>query len=91
MVLHLNLSSFVYFADPPALNLLGSPPLPPATRTDIDLGPGGVAFVVDNVLAPDECDALVAASEAMGYSRFAPAIRTPPGMRLNSAVSEHAS
>lgn len=68
-----------------------SPPLPPAVRTDINVGPGGLAFTVSNVLSGDECDALVAASEAMGYSRFAPAISTPAGMRLNSACHWFAS
>ena len=33
-----------------------------------------------------ECDALVALTESMGYSSFAPSIRTPPGMRQNKAA-----
>ena len=55
-------------------------------RRDLDLGPGGLAFVIDNILTPEEADALVAVSEACSYSRFAPQIRTPPGMRQNKAA-----
>lgn len=60
-------------------------PLEKPTRTDINIGVGGLAFFIDNILSPDEADALAAVSETMGYSRFAPAIRTPPGMRRNKA------
>lgn len=56
-----------------------------ATRTDIDVGPGVLAFKIDNILTRSESDVLVSVSEAMGYSKFAPAIRTPPGMRQNKA------
>ena len=45
------------------------------SRRDLDLGPGGLAFVIDDVVTPEEADALVAVSEACGYSRFAPQIR----------------
>merc|ERR1712188_221110 len=59
-------------------------------RRDIDLGPNGTAFVIDNVLTPTEADALSACSEAIfklnGNSRFAPGIQTPPGMRQNMAA-----
>lgn len=57
-----------------------------ATRTDINVGLGVLAFVVDGILSRSEADVLVAVSEAMGYSTFAPAIRTPPGMRQNKAA-----
>ena len=57
-----------------------------ATRKNIDVGPGGLAFVVDNILSPKEADELVALSETMGYSRFAPMLSTPPGMRQNYAA-----
>ena len=58
----------------------------PATRTDLDIGPGGLAFKIDSILSRAEADALAEASERMGYSRFAPAITTPPGMRQNKAA-----
>jgi hypothetical protein len=45
---------------------------------------------VDGVLSPDEADALAACAEAVlqdnGFSRFAPGISTPPGMRVNMAA-----
>jgi len=56
------------------------------TRTDIDVGLGVLAFTIDGILTREEADVLVAVSENMGYSRFAPAIRTPPGMRQNKAA-----
>jgi len=60
------------------------------SRRDIDLGPGGLAFVIDNLLTEAESDALAACSEAIfefnGHSRFAPGIQTPPGMRQNMAA-----
>jgi len=56
----------------------------PATRTDIRLD-GQLAFVIDNVLTPQECDDIVAAGESMGFIAAAPGIRTPPGMRMNKA------
>lgn len=58
-------------------------------RTDIDLG-GRLAFYVDNVLTPDEADALAACAESIldknGHSRVAPGINTPAGMRVNMAA-----
>lgn len=39
----------------------------------------------------EEADALLAASEAMGYSKFAAGIRTPSGMRQNQSVMWYAS
>jgi hypothetical protein len=50
------------------------------------VGPGVLAFTIDGILTREEADVLVAVSENMGYSRFAPAIRTPPGMRQNEAA-----
>lgn len=62
----------------------------PLQRTDIDLGPGRLAFYVDNVLSAAEADALAACAEAVleanGHSRLAPGINTPPGMRVNEAA-----
>ncbi|KAL3945217.1 MAG: hypothetical protein SGBAC_000690 [Bacillariaceae sp.] len=59
-------------------------------RVDIDLGPDRQAFIIDNVLTPEESDALASCAEAIlnanGHSRVAPAIRTPPGMRINEAA-----
>ena len=65
-------------------------------RNDIDIGSGGLAFTISNVMSAEQCDALAAISESVGYSRFAPAITTPPGMRQNSAAhwissDQHAS
>lgn len=74
---------------PPALVDI---PLPeaPLERVDIDLGPGRLAFYVDNVLSHPEADALAACAEAIlehnGHSRIAPGINTPPGMRVNMAA-----
>ena len=54
-------------------------------RQDIELG-GLLAFVIDPVITSEEADALVAASERMGYRPEAPGIATPPGMRMNKSV-----
>jgi hypothetical protein len=63
---------------------------PPMERADIDLGPGRLAFTIDNVLTHDEADYLAACAEAIleqnGHSRLAPGIQTPPGMRINQAA-----
>jgi len=71
---------------PPELELKELPADIVTSRRDIDIGPGGLAFIIDGILTRSEADALVSVSEAMGYSRFAPAIRTPPGMRQNKAA-----
>jgi hypothetical protein len=59
-------------------------------RVDIDLGHDRQAFIIDNVLTPEESDALAACAEAIlvtnGHSRVAPGIRTPPGMRISEAA-----
>ena len=73
------------FAEPaPALGFAAAAPQTP-TRHDIDLG-GLLAFEVRGLLAPEEADALVQASERFGFREEAPGISTPPGMRLNKAV-----
>ena len=54
-------------------------------RTDIDLA-GLLAFTIDPVISPDEANALIAHSEALGFLREAPGISTPPGMRMNKSV-----
>eukprot|EP00403_Amphidinium_massartii_P020442 CAMPEP_0178398242 /NCGR_PEP_ID=MMETSP0689_2-20121128/14671_1 /TAXON_ID=160604 /ORGANISM="Amphidinium massartii, Strain CS-259" /LENGTH=262 /DNA_ID=CAMNT_0020018997 /DNA_START=99 /DNA_END=887 /DNA_ORIENTATION=- len=52
------------------------------TRTDIPLH-GQLAFVIDNVLTPEECEEIIRAGETMGFIDAAPSISTPPGMRMN--------
>jgi hypothetical protein len=54
-------------------------------RTDIELG-GLIAFLISDVITPEEADAIVEASERFGYRDEAPGIQTPPGMRMNKAV-----
>ena len=54
-------------------------------RHDIDLG-GLLAFVIEDLVTGPEADAIVAASERMGYRDEAPGIATPPGMRMNKSV-----
>ena len=54
-------------------------------RLDIHLD-GLMAFEINDVLTADECDALVAATEQLGYRDEAPGIQTPPGMRMNKSV-----
>ncbi len=55
------------------------------TRHDIALG-GLLAFEIRGLLAADESDAIVEASERFGYREEAPGIATPPGMRMNKSV-----
>lgn len=73
---------------PPSLKL---GPALQSSRTDIHLGDETLAFVIDNILTHEEAHGLIELSEQMGYSRFAPAISTPPGMRQNSAAHWFAS
>lgn len=54
-------------------------------RHDIELG-GLLAFEIRGLLAADEADAIVEASERFGYREEAPGIATPPGMRMNKSV-----
>ena len=69
---------------PLALCLQDQPGLRPE-RHDIDLG-GLLAFFIDDVVTPNEADAIVAATEQLGYRDEAPGIATPPGMRMNKSV-----
>jgi hypothetical protein len=59
--------------------------MPPAVRTDIDLG-GPPAFVIEHVVSDAEADRIVALTEQMGYRPEAPGIQTAPGMRMNKSV-----
>ena len=70
----------------PALSfaLVAEPTLHPQRR-DIPLGEL-LAFVISDVVTPDEADAIVEASERLGYRNEAPGISTPPGMRMNKSV-----
>ncbi|MFM7697846.1 MAG: hypothetical protein ACKO5X_04335 [Limnohabitans sp.] len=54
-------------------------------RHDIDLG-GLLAFVIEDLVTDQEADAIMGASERMGYREEAPGIATPPGMRMNKSV-----
>jgi len=69
--------------------------IPQLKRVDIDLGEDRLAFYIDNVLTPEEADALAACAESVletnGHSRLAPGINTPPGMRINEAASWYPS
>jgi len=75
---------------PGVLTSAASSSQPPLVRRDIDLGSGGLAFIIDNVITPSEADALMACSDAIfafnGNSRVAPGIHTPAGMRQNMAA-----
>ena len=71
-------------ATPEPLRLrAGGPGL--ARRQDIELG-GLLAFHIDPVLDAAECQAVIEASERLGYRDEAPGIVTPPGMRMNKTV-----
>lgn len=69
---------------PPGLALGAQPQLRTQGRA-IDLG-GLLAFVIEDVVSPDEADRIVVASERFGYRDEAPGIMTPPGMRMNKSV-----
>ncbi len=75
---------YAFSQEPVALRLQSQPDLQPVRR-DIALG-GLLAFVIDQVLSPDEADAMVVATERLGYRDAAPGIVTPPGMRMNKSV-----
>lgn len=55
------------------------------SRQDIDLG-GLLGFTIEQVVTDQEADAIVLATEHMGYRDEAPGIATPPGMRMNKSV-----
>ena len=69
---------------PEALRWGAQPGLQPR-RQDLDLD-GLLGFVIDQVVTDEEADAIVQASEVMGYRDEAPGIATPPGMRMNKSV-----
>ncbi len=73
-----------FSATPPSL-ALGELPLLQQQGYGIDLG-GLLAFVIENVVSPEEADQIVEASERFGYRDEAPGIYTPPGMRMNKSV-----
>jgi hypothetical protein len=73
-----------FAATPACLALKPQPSLRPS-RHDIDLG-GSIAFVIRDVVTPDEARAIMEASEVFGYREEAPGISTPPGMRMNKSV-----
>jgi len=61
------------------------PPSIAPSRTDLALD-GQLAFVITGVLTRAQCQRIVLATEALGYSAAAPGIATPPGMRMNESV-----
>ena len=69
---------------PKELALQDKPGLLPK-RNDIDLD-GPLAFVIDDVIAADEADALIEITEQIGYRSEAPGIQTAPGLRINKTV-----
>ena len=42
--------------------------------------------MIDEVVTADEADAIVEATERLGYRDEAPRISTPPGMRMNKSM-----
>lgn len=75
---------FAFFHTPSGLDFSPQPSLTPQRR-DISLD-GLLAFDISEVLTHAESDALVAATELLGYRDEAPGIQTPPGMRMNKSV-----
>lgn len=75
---------FAFDHTPSGLDYKAQPSLAPQ-RHDISLD-GLLAFEITDVLTPAEADALVAATEQLGYRDEAPGIQTPPGMRMNKSV-----
>lgn len=69
---------------PEALRLVQEA-VPDAQRSHLDTG-GLLAFLIDPVVSAEEADAIVEASERLGYREEAPGISTPPGMRMNKTV-----
>ena len=69
---------------PTALAFTDAPQLRPK-RIELDVG-GPCAFVIRDVVTADEADAVIAATERLGYRDEAPGINTPPGMRMNKTV-----
>ena len=79
-----NTPVFSFHHTPAGLEFCAQPELHPQRR-DISLD-GLLAFEISNVLTAAESDALVAATEQLGYRDEAPGIQTPPGMRMNKSV-----
>ena len=75
---------FAFHQTPDGLAFGPQPSLMPQRR-DIRLD-GLLAFEITNVLTSAESDAVVAATELLGYRDEAPGIQTPPGMRMNKSV-----
>lgn len=72
----------IYFADE---NLLCE--VNEGKRTLKDLSWGNyLAFVIDDILTPQECKEFIALTEQLGFTAAAPGINTPPGMRMNQTV-----
>ena len=69
---------------PEGLEFFAQPGLTPQRR-DISLD-GLLTFEITDVLTAAESDALVAATELLGYRPEAPGIQTPPGLRMNKSV-----
>ena len=80
----MNTPVFAFHHTPDGLALSAQTTLNPQ-RFDIGLD-GLLAFEISDVLTADECDAMVAATEQLGYRDEAPGIQTPPGMRMNKSV-----
>ena len=76
-------STPVYAADTSAL--LNPNHTEATSRVDLDVG-DRLAFYIDEVIAPEEANRIIALTEAMGYQAAAPGIVTPPGLRLNKSV-----
>lgn len=57
----------------------------PARRTDIEIE-GQLAFLVENVMSKEACQALIEIGDHLGFREEAPGISTPPGMRMNLAL-----
>ena len=80
----LNTPVFSFHHTPVGLEFSAKAELHPQRR-DICLD-GLLAFEISDVLTAAESDALVAATEQLGYRDEAPGIQTPPGMRMNKSV-----
>jgi hypothetical protein len=72
------------FAQTPA-ELVFSDPTQVTVRDEIDCD-GALAFLIRNVVSPEEAQELIRASELFGFRSAAPGIVTPPGMRMNTSV-----
>ena len=76
---------FAFHHTPAGLDFVAQPGQLHPQRRDISLD-GLLAFEITDVLTGAESDALVAATELLGYRDEAPGIQTPPGMRMNKSV-----